>query len=84
MSTAPVELAQLRTQATRDDIPTYWVPKAEAHELIRSIKPVYRMLYDLTVIDERVRSHREDQPPSDFTVVYILSSFERNEYLSSR
>jgi NADH-quinone oxidoreductase subunit C/D len=39
----------------------------------------YRMLYDLSVIDERVR--RDDPHPSarDFTVVYHLLSFERNE-----
>ena len=37
------------------------------------------MLYDLTAIDERVRTHRDGQPASDFTVVYHLLSFERNE-----
>lgn len=36
------------------------------------------MLFDLTVIDERLRQHREGQPPSDFTIVYHLLSFERN------
>jgi NADH-quinone oxidoreductase subunit C/D len=36
------------------------------------------MLYDLTAIDERTRQHREDQPPSDFSMVYHLLSFERN------
>ncbi len=30
-----------------------------------------RMLYDLTAIDERGRTHRDGQPPSDFTVVYL-------------
>ncbi len=39
------------------------------------------MLYDLTAIDERMRQHREGQPASDFTVVYHLLSFDRNEYL---
>ena len=39
------------------------------------------MLYDLSAIDERMRAHRDGQPPSDFTVVYHLLSFERNEYL---
>ena len=37
------------------------------------------MLYDLTAIDERVRVNRRDQPDSDFTVVYHLLSYERNE-----
>ena len=39
------------------------------------------MLYDLTAIDERARKHREGQPDSDFTVVYHLLSFGRNEYV---
>ena len=39
------------------------------------------MLYDLTAIDERMRTHREGQPASDFTVVYHLLSFDRNEYV---
>ena len=38
----------------------------------------YRMLYDLTAIDERTRAHRDDQPASRFTVIYHLLSFERN------
>ena len=39
----------------------------------------YKMLYDLTAIDERTRTRREGQPASDFTVVYHLTSFERNQ-----
>ena len=39
------------------------------------------MLYDLTAIDERMRSRIGGQPASDFTVVYHLLSFERNEYV---
>ena len=41
----------------------------------------YRMLYDLTAIDERTRQNRAGQPDSDFTVVYQLLSFDRNEYV---
>jgi NADH-quinone oxidoreductase subunit C/D len=41
----------------------------------------YKMLYDLTAIDERVRSHKADQPESDFTAVYHLLSFERGQYI---
>ena len=37
------------------------------------------MLYDLTAIDERERVHRQAQPAGDFTVVYHLLSFDRNE-----
>ena len=42
------------------------------------------MLYDLTAIDERTRTHREGQPASDFTVVYHLLSLERNATCGSR
>ena len=41
----------------------------------------YRTLYDLTVIDERVRSHRQGLPESDFSIIYHLLSYERNEDL---
>ena len=37
------------------------------------------MLYDLTAIDERVRRDRASSPARDFTVVYHLLSFDRNE-----
>ena len=64
-------------------IPTFWAPQDKARDMLRYLKTEterpYRMLYDLTAIDERVRNNREDQPVSDFTVVYHLLSFERNE-----
>jgi NADH-quinone oxidoreductase subunit C/D len=74
--------AVIRLQSTQDEIPTLWVARDRAHEILRHLKTgtdkPYRMLYDLTAIDERVRSNRQGQPPSDFTVVYHLLSFERN------
>ena len=75
----------LTLQSTGDGIPSFWVPKEKAHGLLRYLKQEisqpYRMLYDLTAIDERTRKHREGQPDSDFTVVYHLLSFDRNEYV---
>ncbi|WP_447987041.1 NADH-quinone oxidoreductase subunit C/D [Nitrospira sp. Nam74] len=72
-------------QHTRDRIPTVWVKKDQVHALLRYLKhevdQPYKMLYDLTAIDERMRTHRDGLPPSDFTVVYHLLSFDRNEYL---
>jgi NADH-quinone oxidoreductase subunit C/D len=72
-------------QAIRDDIPTFWVSKSDIHEAIHSLRSSipdpYTMMYDLTAIDERGRTHRDGQPPSDFTVVYHLYSFERNAYV---
>jgi NADH-quinone oxidoreductase subunit C/D len=72
----------LALQPTCDEFPTVWVSQDKAHSVLRYLeeeadKP-YRMLYDLTAIDERVRANRPDQPESDFTVVYHLLSFERN------
>jgi NADH-quinone oxidoreductase subunit C/D len=78
--------ASVRPQATRDGrdgIPTFWAPRDKAREMMRYLKTEterpYRFLYDLTAIDERVRADRGDGPASDFTVVYHLLSFERNE-----
>lgn len=73
----------LAVQPTRDGIPTVWVTRDRARDVLRHLKAVverpYRMLYDLTVIDERVRANRQDQPASEFTVVYHLLSFDRND-----
>ena len=70
-------------QETGDGIPTVWTTKERAHEVLGYLKTEverpYKMLYDLTAIDERVRRVRQGQSPSDFTVVYHLLSFERNE-----
>ena len=70
------------SQPTHDGIPTFWVASAVAHSVLdylrtRITRP-YRMLFDLTAIDERQRFHRQDQPASDFTAVYHLLSYERN------
>src|SRR5580692_4135281 len=72
-------------QDTLDRIPTLWVEKDRAPALLRFLKEgiyqPYKMLYDLSAIDERMRMHRQGQSPSDFTVVYHLFSFDRNEYV---
>jgi NADH-quinone oxidoreductase subunit C/D len=81
MTTAMPLTEGLRTQQTSDGIPTFWVSRDQVHDLLRGLKPVYRMLYDLTAIDERMRRHRDNQPESDFTVVYHLLSFDRNAYI---
>jgi NADH-quinone oxidoreductase subunit C/D len=67
-------------QVTRDDIPTAWVPRDRAREVLLQTKRTlgYRMLYDLTAIDERIRADRGDRPSRDFTVVYHLLSYDRN------
>jgi NADH-quinone oxidoreductase subunit C/D len=73
--------AQLAEQSTRDGIPTLWAPRDRAHDILARLTRSlgYRMLYDLTVVDERVRRDHADLPVRDFTVVYHLLSFDRNE-----
>jgi len=72
-------------QPTVDGIATIWIDADRVAAVLRYLKhesPVpYRMLYDLTALDERTRVNRPGQPDSDFTVVYQLLSFDRNEYL---
>jgi NADH-quinone oxidoreductase subunit C/D len=73
----------LAIQPTKDSVPTVWVSREKAGVLLRHLKTgivrPFRMLYDVTAIDERVRTVRSDQPASDFTVVYHLLSLDRNE-----
>lgn len=73
----------LAVQPTRDNIPTLWVPSDQALHVLQHLKTgvdrPFKVLYDLTAIDERVRNHREGQPASDFTVAYHLLSYDRNE-----
>jgi NADH-quinone oxidoreductase subunit C/D len=73
----------LAVQATRDTIPTLWINSSKASDVLLHLKTAvdhpYKMLYDLTAIDERARSNRQGQPESDFTIVYHLLSYDRNE-----
>ena len=72
----------LAEQATCDGIPTLWVDRQHVKDLLHTLKrettPVFEMLFDITAIDERLRTHREGQPASEFTVVYHLMSFSGN------
>ncbi|MBI4557522.1 MAG: NADH-quinone oxidoreductase subunit C/D [Candidatus Hydrogenedentes bacterium] len=72
-------------QPTADGLPTVWVNADRICDVLgylkHDVERPYKLLYDLTAIDERVRGHRNGQPPSNFTVVYHLLSFERNEDL---
>jgi NADH-quinone oxidoreductase subunit C/D len=81
----PLRDLERQRQVTQDGIETIWAPRDRVHEILSYLKNgidrPYKMLYDLTAIDERERTHREGQPASDFTTVYHLYSFERNEYL---
>jgi NADH-quinone oxidoreductase subunit C/D len=76
--------ALISVQATRDKIPTLWVSENRVRDVLRflkleTLKP-YRMLFDLTALDERVREH-EKHPHRDFTIVYQLLSLDRSEFI---
>ncbi len=75
----------IAVQPTLDEITTFWVTSDNIVEVIaflkNKIEKPYKMLYDLTAIDEQARQHREGQPDSTYTVVYTLLSFDRNEYI---
>ena len=69
-------------QPTADGIPTIWFSVEGVRDVLRYLKNEadhpYRLLYDLTAIDERTRVRRNGQPESSFTMVYHLLSFDRN------
>lgn len=69
-------------QGSADGVPTFWVPAPRLPEvagyLKHEVSEPYRLLYDLSAIDERLRGQRTGQPESAFTVFYHLWSLERN------
>jgi NADH-quinone oxidoreductase subunit C/D len=69
-------------QVTRDGMPTVWVDANRVIEVLRFLKnevpKPYKMLYDLTAVDERLRKNRDGLPAASFTVVYHLLSIDRN------
>lgn len=69
-------------QPTRDGITTLWIARQNLRALLRYLKlqapGPYTLLFDLTAVDERQRSHRQGLPAAEFTVVYHLLSLDRN------
>lgn len=71
----------LRLQTTFEGFPTLWVERSQLLDVLmflRTVPKPYVMLFDLSAMDERLRTHRDGLPPSDFTVFYHLLSLERN------
>ncbi len=70
----------IHEQRTVDGIPTAWVGRNALHSTLRYLKDSdsarYRMLFDLTAIDERTRRGGSGGRPSDFTAVYHLLSLD--------
>jgi NADH-quinone oxidoreductase subunit C/D len=77
------DIKEIYQQETSDGILTLWIDRDNIIDVLNYLKndisQPFRMLYDLTAIDERQRTTRQGQPPGDFTVVYHLTSFERNQ-----
>jgi NADH-quinone oxidoreductase subunit C/D len=78
-----VEPVILHVQKTRDETPTIWTDRNNIVRILKYLKNEitlpFKMLYDLTAVDERTRTKRDGQPAGDFSVVYLLTSFERNQ-----
>jgi len=75
------QAAVVSEQNTRTGMPVLWIARNELLkllELLRGIERPYSMLFDLSAVDERLRSHRRGLPAADFTVFYHLVSIERN------
>lgn len=73
----------IRQEETRDEIPTIWIKREKLRKVLSYLKNEihnpFKMLYDLTAIDERAKPQLSRTPGDDFTVVYHLLSFDRNE-----
>lgn len=68
-------------QATLTGMPVLWVSRDFVIEVLRFLRDLpepFSMLFDLSAIDERLRSHRQGLPEADFTVFYHLLSISRN------
>ncbi len=67
------------------DIPVVWVQRDSIRNILNYLKleidRPFRMLYDLTAVDERLRNVKPG-PERDFTLVYTLLSFERKAFLA--
>jgi NADH-quinone oxidoreductase subunit C/D len=74
---------QIKQQFTSDEMPTFWVSSEITQKVLLFLKNdvsrPYKMLYDLTSVDERTRKNKSDIPVCDFSMVYHLTSFGRNQ-----
>nr|WP_295871074.1 NADH-quinone oxidoreductase subunit C/D [uncultured Chitinophaga sp.] len=76
----------IKPLTTRDETPTLRTPQEKIVAILQylksEIKMPFRMLYDLTAIDERAyKKEQNGHKPYDFTLVYTLFSFDRNQFL---
>lgn len=68
-----------------DEVLTLRVDKKLIVQFLKHLKEnidaPFRMLYDLTAIDERTRAIKNGQAGYDFTIVYHLLSLKRNQFI---
>jgi len=73
----------IRQQFASDEMPTVWVSSNQIKLVLLFLKndvgKPYKMLYDLTSVDERTRKNNNDNLKCDFSIVYHLTSFGRNQ-----
>jgi len=73
----------LNVQIVSDGITTLWVNVSRIKDLLSLLKTgidrPFNMLYDLTAIDERRKINKQPDQESDFSIVYHLTSIDRNE-----
>jgi NADH-quinone oxidoreductase subunit C/D len=69
-------------QVTADGVLTLWTAKEIIASVIQHLKSdSYLFLYDLCGIDERDRARKEQLPPADFSIIYVLFSFKENNFI---
>lgn len=73
-------------QQVRDEVFTLWLPASHIRQVLAFLKQdlphPYTFLYDLTALDERSRNRSANHiPMSDFTLVYHLFSYARNNFI---
>lgn len=77
--------ATFTEQTTQDDIVTLWLPLDKLKLVLQFVKEElpgpFLLFFDLTAIDERSRKRDPQYPSTNFTVVYSLFSFDRNNFL---
>ncbi|UKJ07161.1 NADH-quinone oxidoreductase subunit C/D [Solitalea lacus] len=75
----------LTQQQTADEVTTFWVDDKQLLVILAYLKDLspqpFPMLYDLFAIDERSRADHKTYPSKEFTIVYHLFSFVRNEFV---
>jgi NADH-quinone oxidoreductase subunit C/D len=73
----------LLEESTADEIPTLWVEAKDLMPLCDVLRfklnQPFDFLFDLTAIDESTRQHNVIPQRRDFTVVYLLRSYARNQ-----